>query len=120
VFLFSYGPNRPTGLWENVDVGRRLAASMGFDFETLNQRLFVEAGEGFAAAGLATRLDKSDPANPVLVASKGAAEARLPLAKNLLLLNGKTVELEGVVTYAEKLDKVFVPRQAIELAAAGL
>jgi alkaline phosphatase len=80
----------------------------------------VEAGEGFAAAGLATRLDRSDPANPVLVVSKGTAEARLPLAKNLLLLNGKTVELEGVVTYAEKLDKVFVPHQAIELAAAGL
>jgi len=120
VFLFSYGPDRPTGLWENIDLGRRLAATMGFDFETLNQRLFVEAGEGFTAAGLATRLDKSDPANPVLVVSKGAAEARLPLAKNLLLLNGKTVELEGLVIYAEKLDKVFVPRQAIELAAAGL
>ena len=120
VFLFSYGPDRPTGLWENIDLGRRLAATMGFDFETLNQRLFVEAGEGFAAAGLATRLDKSDPANPVLVVSKGAAEAKLPLAKNLLLLNGKTVELEGLVIYAEKLDKVFVPRQAIELAAAGL
>ncbi len=120
VFLFSYGPGRPTGLWENIDVGRQVAASMGFDFESLNQRLFVEAGQGFAAAGLATRLDRSDPANPVLVVSKGAAEARLPLAKNLLLLNGKSVELEGVVIYAEKLDKVFVPRQAIELAAAGL
>ncbi len=120
VFLFSYGPGRPTGLWENVDVGRQLAASMGFDFETLNKRLFVEAGEGFAAAGLTARLDKSDPANPVLVVSKGAAEAKLPLAKNLLLLNGKSVELEGIVVYAEKLDKVFVPRQAIELAAAGL
>jgi alkaline phosphatase len=120
VFLFSYGPGRPTGLWENTDVGRRLAAGMGFDFESLNRRLFVEAGEGLAAAGLSSRLDKSDPANPVLVAAKGAAEARLPLAKNLLLLNGKEVELEGVVVYAEKLDKVFVPRQAIELIAAGL
>jgi alkaline phosphatase len=120
VFLFSYGPGRPTGLWENTDVGRTMAAAMGFDFESLNQRLFVEAVAGFAAAGLEARLDKSDPANLVLVVSKGGAEAKLPLAKNLLLLNGKTVELEGVVTYAEKLDKVFVPRQAIELAAAGL
>jgi alkaline phosphatase len=120
VFLFAYGPNRPTGLWENTDVGRAVAAAMGFDFESLNQRLFVEAGEGFAAAGLEARLDKSDPANLVLVVSKGAAQATLPLAKNLLILDGKTVELEGIVTYAEKLDKVFVPRQAIELAAAGL
>ncbi len=120
VFLFAYGPNRPTGLWENTDVGRAVAAAMGFDFESLNQRLFVEAGEGFAAAGLEARLDKSDSANLVLVVSKGAAQATLPLAKNLLILDGKTVELEGIVTYAEKLDKVFVPRQAIELAAAGL
>jgi alkaline phosphatase len=97
-----------------------MAAAMGFDFESLNQRLFVEAEAGFAAAGLEARLDQSDPANLVLVVSKGAAEARLPLAKNLLLMNGKTVELEGLVTYAEKLGKVYVPRQAIELAAAGL
>jgi len=48
VFLFSYGPNRPTGLWENNDLGRAIAADMGFDFASLNKRLFVEAGEGFA------------------------------------------------------------------------
>jgi alkaline phosphatase len=97
-----------------------VAKAMGFDFETLNQRLFVEAKAGFAAAGFEAALDKSDPANPVLVVTKGAARATLPLAKNLLILNGKTVELEGVVTYAEKLDKVYVPRQAIELVAAGM
>jgi alkaline phosphatase len=39
---------------------------------------------------------------------------------NLLTLNGRTVELEGVISYAEKLDKVHVPRQAIELVSAGL
>jgi len=36
------------------------------------------------------------------------------------MLKDKTIELEGIVVYSEKLDKVFVPRQAIELAAAEL
>jgi alkaline phosphatase len=31
VFLFSYGPSKPVGLMENVEVGRALAARMGFD-----------------------------------------------------------------------------------------
>jgi len=56
----------------------------------------------------------------VLVVSKGSAQAKLPLAKNLLIIGDSIVELEGIVTYAEKLNKVYVPRQAIELAAARL
>lgn len=119
VFLFGYGPGRPGGLVENTAVGRHLAAALGFDFDTVNERLFVEAGAGFAAAGFDTALDTADPANPVLVARKRGTTAKLPLSKNLLLLDGKTVELEGVVVLAEKLGKVYVPRQAVESAAAG-
>jgi alkaline phosphatase len=44
----------------------------------------------------------------------------LPLAKNLVLVNGKAIELEGLVVLAEKLDKVFLPRQAVEIVTAEL
>jgi len=120
VALYAYGPNRPAGLWENTDIGRDIAADMGFDFETLNTRLFVEADSAFAAAGFQSALDKSDPANPVLAVTKGDLKATLPLSKNLLIMNGKTTELEGIVVLAEKLGKVFVPRQAVDLVVKGL
>ncbi|MBE3131321.1 MAG: alkaline phosphatase [Acidobacteria bacterium] len=120
VFLFAYGPDRPTGLWQNTGIGRLMAKEMGFDFESLNKRLFVEAEASFSAVGLEARLDKTDPANPVLVVQKGESKAELPLSKNLLLMNGKTVELEGIVVLAEKLGKVYLPKQAVDLVAAGL
>lgn len=117
VFLFAYGPNRPAGLWENTGLGRAMAKEMGFDFEGLNKRLFVEAEASFAAVGFEAKLDKTDPANPVLVVQKGGAKAELPLSKNLLLMSGKTVELEGIVVLAEKLGKVYLPKQAVDLVA---
>jgi len=120
VFLFSYGPDRPTGLWQNTELGRTLAQRMGFDLESLNRRLFVDAEASFAAAGLSTSVDRTDPLNPVLVVTGGAAVARLPLSRNVLMMGGTTRELEGLVVRAEKLDKVYVPRQAVELVTAGL
>jgi alkaline phosphatase len=120
VFLFSYGPDRPTGLWQNTGLGCYMAEKMGFDFVSLNKRLFVEAESAFSAAGLSTTLDKTDPANVVLVVSKGDAQARLPLSRNELIMNGKTTELEGIVVLAEKLNKVYLPKQAVDLVVAGL
>lgn len=120
VFLFSYGPDRPIGLWQNADIGRNLAARMGFDLKSLNERLFVEAGAAFTSAGFAFSVDKSDATNPVLVVSRGASEARLPFSKNVVLVNGKTIELEGLVISAEKLDKVYVPAQAVKALKAEL
>ncbi len=120
VFLFAYGPNRPAGLMENTEVGRAIAKEMGFDFKALNERLFVEAEAAFGAAGYAVSVDRSDAANGVLVVSKGAASAKLPLAKNLVLVNGKTVELEGLVVMADKLGKVYVPAQALTVVKAEL
>ncbi len=119
-YLFSYGPERISGLWENIDIGKYVAAKLGFTFPEINKRLFVEASAAFQAAGFSTAIDKSDVTNPVLVVSKGEATARLPLAKNLVLVNAKTIELEGVVVLAEKLDKVFLPRQAIDIITAEL
>jgi alkaline phosphatase len=119
-YLFSFGPGRISGLWENTDIGKYVAKKLGFTFQEINKRLFVEASAAFQAAGLSTFIDRSDQANPVLVVSKGAATARLPVSKNLVLVNGRSIELEGIVVLAEKPDKVFLPRQAIEVVQEEL
>ena len=120
VYLFAYGPSKLTGLMENAEVGRALAARMGFDFPALNERLFVEAEAAFGAAGYGVSIDKTDAANPALVVFKGASSARLPFSKNVMLVNGKTIELEGLVVAADKLGKVYLPAQAVAIAQAEL
>jgi alkaline phosphatase len=119
-YLFSYGPGRISGLWENSDIGTYVAGKLGFTFPEINKRLFVEASAAFRAEGFSTNIDRSDAANPVFTVSRGEATARLPLAKNLVLVNGKAIELEGIVVMAEKLGKVFLPRQAIDVVKAEL
>jgi alkaline phosphatase len=119
-YLFSYGPERISGLWENIDIGKYVASKLGFSFPEINKILFVEASAAFQTSGFTTSIDRTDPTNPVLVVTKGEAAALLPLAKNIVLVNGKTVELEGIVVLAEKLDKVFLPRQAIDVIRAEL
>jgi len=77
-------------------------------------------GERLASDDILSGAIRTYPTNPVLVVSKGEAKARLPLAKNLVLVNGKTIELEGIVVLAEKLNKVFLPSQAIDVVQAEL
>jgi alkaline phosphatase len=104
---------------ENVEVGRLMAKAMGFDFASLNARLFVEAGSAFCAAGYTVAMDKTRPAEPAHVVSRAGQSARLPLSRNLLIIGDKVIELEGLVVLAEKLGKVYLPAQAIALVQAA-
>lgn len=117
VFLFAYGPGRPGGLVENTAIAENMAEALNVNFAQLNKRLFVDAQPAFAALGYQAVIEKGDPANPVLVVTKGSARAELPLSKNLLKLEGKTINLEGVVVRADKIDKVYVPQQAIDVVS---
>ena len=118
VFLFAYGPGRPTGLVENTEVAKTMASVMAVDFEQLNKRLFVDALEVFGSLGYQASIQKTEAANPVLVVTKGEARAEMPVSKNILMIGAKTTDLEGLVVRADKLDKVFVPQQAIDLVKA--
>lgn len=120
-FLYSYGPGRISGLWENTDLAHHMANAMGFDLTALRERLFVEAMPALTALGLQAELDRSQAANPVLrVRNNLGGEVRLPIHKNELVVPDRTHELEGVVVLAEPTGKVYVPRQAITLIRASL
>jgi alkaline phosphatase len=111
--LFAYGPGRPAGLLENLEIGRHIAKSLGQDLDKVNQRLFVEAKGAFADGKVA--LDASDKQNPVVQIDVSGKTARLPVNRNLLLMDGKTTELEGVVVYAPDTGKMYIPEQAVKL-----
>lgn len=119
VTLFSGGPGKVAGLWENIAIGHHLASAMGFSFDALNQRLFVEAGAAAQAAGLTCNVD---PKAGLLRLGLDGREVELPLSTNLLRLPGQKepVRTEGLAVFNPTDGKVYLPAQAIRLAAAGL
>jgi alkaline phosphatase len=111
--LYAYGPGSPKGLLDGPEIGLVTAKALGLDLGNLNKRLFVEAASAFE--GGRVEVDMSDRENPVVVIERGAKTAKLPVNKNLLLMDGKTIPLEGVVVYAPDTKKAYIPLQAVHL-----
>jgi alkaline phosphatase len=111
--LFAFGPYRPIGLLEGPDIGKMSAQALGMNLKPLNERLFQEATT--ALEGGQVTIDKSDPANPVVKITYQEKKAELPVNKNILKLDGETIQLEGVVVYAPDTGKAYLPSQAINL-----
>lgn len=111
--LHAFGPGRPLGVIEGPDVGRICAKAMALNLEELNRRLFLDAARVFGRAN--TRIDKSDPQNPVVRIDYEGRKAELPVNKNWLIMDGKARRVEGVVVYLEKREKVYLPLQAVNL-----
>lgn len=113
--FFSYGPNRPVGLFDAPEVGGLLAAGLGLDMDKLNARLFVEPAKALPEAKV--ELDETDKANPVIKVTYKGKTAELPADKNVLKMDGKETLLEGVAVYAPDAGKAYVPLQAANLIA---
>lgn len=105
--LWSYGPNRPVGLYDNTELAKITADALGFNLDDINKELFIEVGKEFPNYNL----DNSDTTNPVLEVNG----IKLPISKNLLISNEETYELNGLVIYAPKTDKVYIPREAVRI-----
>lgn len=112
VVLYTYAPNgdRPTGVIDNTDVAKYMARVLGLDLEATTERLFVRAKGAFTAKGATYKLDTE---NSKVIVTKGADKLELPFHQSIGLLNGKKVQLEGVVVYNGV--EAFVPQQAIDL-----
>ena len=120
LFLYAYGPNKPTGTIDNTELATIPAQSMGLDLKAIDRKLFVEAGKAFAGFGATVTLDKSDAANPIVVVQKGTKRAELPVSKNLVKMGGKTHLVQGLTIVAAKTGKIYIPQQAVDLITAGL
>lgn len=106
--LFAFGPNPVFGTYENTDIAHLCAAAMGFELKAITDRLFVDALAAFPDA----TIDTSSSENPVLVVNGH----RLPVSKDYIELpDGQRRQLEGITVHAPEIEKVFIPRQAVEL-----
>lgn len=116
--LWDYGPDRLTGHVDNTEIARYIAKEMGFDLNETNSCLFVEAGDVFSKDNGDGKLDKNEymidmtnSSNPVL----RIGNAELPVDKNILVKDGVTHELDGIVVYSPVTDKVYIPAEVISL-----
>jgi hypothetical protein len=80
----------------------------------MQKRLFVDAQAAIGERGFTVSLDRSDVQNGQLVVTRGRRRATLPWAKNQIWTDSAKVDLEGVVVFVPKLDRVFVPQQAVD------
>jgi len=118
LFLYAFGPNRPTGLIENTKIAQICAQSMGFDLNKVSDELFVDLSKYSTSVGATLRIDNADPNIITIYIDKGLKSAQLPAGKNLLLLGNNTYSLPGIVVYISKTGKAYAPRKAIDLIAS--
>ncbi|WP_050183415.1 alkaline phosphatase [Domibacillus robiginosus] len=117
VFLYSYGPSRPTGLVENTDIAKKMAEVMNFDLGKVSDKLYTNAEEALAKKGYTARIDLTDSNNPVLVAVKGNKTVEFPVNKNIVIQKaGKSTkenEVNAVTVYNGK--DFYISEQALKL-----
>ena len=111
--LHAYGPGKPMGVIDGPEIGTICAKAMGLDLDKLNQRLFVEVGRVFGESNVS--IDKTMPENPVVRIRHQGKTAELPVNKNWLFYDGKARKIEGVVVYAAKKEKTYLPLQAVNM-----
>ena len=116
VALYSYGPNRPVGLFENTQLAQIAANAMEVNLDKTTKKLYVNASATFAKMGAKVSTDSSDPTNPVLVVEKaGVGTMRLPYAKDIAILNGMTYVMNGITVSSSKTNQVWISMDAVFL-----
>jgi len=118
LFFYYFGLNQPMPIIENTDIAHLCAFHLATNLKVADERLFVPADEAFGRLGAMVSIDGTDPENKVLIVQKGPQIARLPMSKDIMEMNGKVLEMEGITVYAPKANngqgRVYVPRQAVE------
>src|SRR5690606_29555718 len=118
VFLYAYGPSKPTGLVDNTALAASMSAHLGFELERVTDELFVNAEESFKQKGFKTHIDDSDAENLVFVAEKGKIRIELPENKNVahVTQNKKSYEkiLDGVTVFNG--EAFFVSKKALNMS----
>ncbi|MGV3467389.1 MAG: alkaline phosphatase [Heyndrickxia sp.] len=100
VFLYAYGPGKPTGLINNTDFPTYISKFLGISsLAHINQTLFMDAKEYYRKKGFKVKIDLTDRHNPLFIAEKQGQKIEYPANKSYKLINGKRNKLAGVNIY---------------------
>ncbi len=110
--VWSYGPRQLVGTFDNTELARQTALTLGVDLEQTTGRLFIDLA--FVTPDFS--LDTRDKTNPKVVIGE---DISLPVNKDILRIGNQTHRLSGIVVHAPKADngrgKVFIPWDAAAL-----
>ncbi len=110
--VWSYGPRRLVGTFDNTELAIMIAQALDLDLTQATGRLFVDLATVFPGFSV----DASDRANPVI---RIGPDTVMPVNKDILVIGSQTYRLSGIVVYAPKAGagagKVFIPRDAVAL-----
>ncbi|WP_456273094.1 alkaline phosphatase [Bacillus sp. AK031] len=98
VFLYAYGPGKPTGLHENTDLAQAVSDYLGLELDRFDG-WYVDAKEYYGKRGYETKIDTRDSHNPKFVAKNGQETLEFPENKNIMIRNGEQIELKAVNVY---------------------
>lgn len=102
---------------ENTDIADEIFDLFNIDKKELNKYLFVNVDDVFKGEWI---LDQTDTRNPVLVITLDSGNFRLPIGKDELHytrpLDGSSIKklLSGLVVYAPKTNRVYIPQDAVD------
>lgn len=121
----AFGPGKPEGVLDEPGFGAFCAEALGLDMENLTRRLFVDASSAFAGGTI-----KVEP----VTASVGGKEVMVDCAlkvecngrsaefrtnKNVVTIDGRAVEMEGVAFYNQGNGVFYVPAQGAALVTGS-
>ncbi|WP_243354359.1 alkaline phosphatase [Bacillus litorisediminis] len=96
VFLYAFGPGKPAGLLDNIDLAKVMADYLEVNLDETTDALFVDAERWFKEKGYETKIEVESKNNEVFVARKDREEIRYPKNKNIRIINEKIETLPGV------------------------
>jgi alkaline phosphatase len=107
--LWSYGPRKPVGMFDNTRLPKWIAGAYGFQLWAIDQLLFVRLDRHCEEC----TIDTTDPANPVI----RDGHCSIPLNKDLLYVEDMNLEvpLPGIAVHAPSTNRTYVPLFAVAL-----
>lgn len=100
--LYSYGPSKPVGLFDNTDLADMAAWSMDIELDLVTKKLYAAATD----LPQTVSIDVSSPKNPVIVID----EYRFPVNKDYVIMPDETIlRLGGITVYTPSTGKFYLP-----------
>ncbi|SHI79581.1 alkaline phosphatase [Malonomonas rubra DSM 5091] len=103
--LWMTGYPAPRGLIDNTDLAKIAADAIGVSLDKTTDNLYVDLD----SVTHNYNIDMTDEANPVLL----LAGAQLPISKDYMIKDGRTIQLPGLTVYAPMTGKVYVSKFAL-------
>ncbi|WP_445508967.1 alkaline phosphatase [Rossellomorea marisflavi] len=100
VFLYAFGPGKPSGLLENTDLPVKMADFIGFSLDSYRS-WYVDGKTLLEKQGYDVTL-KTGTANPEMMAKKGKTVLRFPENKNFYMSNDDKIPLKSVTVFNGK------------------